>query len=133
MQNSLPLDKNCLCKQAKASSPLASCDEWFFARKQFTVLTACRLAWPDGWVDSQWPELHETLDAMPARVSVENQLVEDLHRAMGIFMQEHPQWDQYQLVQAAIARFLFQQGSKDPVAVRQYHGCLFRREQFCAL
>ena len=54
-----------------------------FVCQEFAVLTARRLASPDGRVDSQWPELHETLDAMPARVSVENQLAEDLHRAMG--------------------------------------------------
>ena len=44
---------------------------------------------------------------MSVHVSVENQMPEDLHRAMGVFIAEHPQWDQYRLVQAAIAGFLF--------------------------
>ena len=90
------------------------------------------MAWPDGSVDSQWIELHETPDAMPPHISVENQLAEDLHRAMGAFIEEHPQWDQYRLVQAAIAGFLFQQGCKDPSVVRHYLGGLFRRES-CTL
>lgn len=42
--------------------------------------------------------LQETPDAMPVHVSVENQLPEDLYRAMGLFISEHPQWDQYRLV-----------------------------------
>jgi hypothetical protein len=51
---------------------------------------------------------------------------------MGTFIEEHPQWDQYRLVQAAIAGFLFQQGCKDPSVVRHYLGGLFRRES-CTL
>ena len=69
---------------------------------------------------------------MAPHVSVENQLAEDLHRAMGTFIEEHPQWDQYRLVQAAIAGFLFQQGCKDPSVVRHYLGGLFRLES-CTL
>ena len=65
---------------------------------------------------------------MPVHVSVENQMPEDLHHAMGVFIEEHPQWDQYRLVQAAIAGFLFQQGCKDRAVVRHYLGGLFRRD-----
>ena len=104
-----------------------------FAGQEFAVLTASRLAWPDGWVDSQWPELHETPDAMPARVSVENQLSEDLHRAMGMLIEEHSQWDRDRLVQSAIAGVLFHQGCKNPSSVRYYFGGLFCREGSCTL
>ena len=45
---------------------------------------------------------------MPPHVSVENQLPQDLYEAMGRFISSHPQWDQYRLVQVAIAGFLFQ-------------------------
>ena len=65
---------------------------------------------------------------MPSHISVENQLREDLHCAMGTFIEKHPHWDQYRLVQAAIAGFLFQQGCKDPSVVRHYLGGLFQRE-----
>ena len=85
------------------------------------------LAWPDGWVDSQGTELRETPDAMPAHVSVENQWGQDRHRAKGVLIEEHPQWDQDRLVQAAMAGFLFQQGYKDPAVVRHDRGGLFRR------
>lgn len=61
-----------------------------FACQEFAVLTASRLASPDGWVDSQRPELHETPDAIPAQVSVENQLVEDLHRAWRVLLKRIP-------------------------------------------
>ena len=71
--------------------------------------------------------LQETPDAMPIHVSVENQLPEDLYRAMELFVSEHPQWDQYHLVQAPIAGFLFQQGCKERSVVRHYLGGLFRR------
>ena len=104
-----------------------------FACQEFAVLTASRLAWPDGWVDSQWPELHETPDAMPARVSVENQLSEDLHRAMRVLIEQPPQWDRHRLVQPAIAGVLFHQGCKNPSLVRHCFGGLFCREGSCTL
>ena len=104
-----------------------------FACQEFAVLTASRLAWPDGWVDSQWPELHETPDAMPERVSVENQLVEDLHRVIRVLIEEHPQWDRYRLVQAAIAGVLLHQGWKDPSLMRHYFGGSFCKEGSCTL
>ena len=119
------IDSSCL--EAKASAADASHDERYFTGKIFVVLTTGCLAWPDGWVDSEWAELHETPDAMPMHISVENQIAEDLHRAMGNFIEEHPQWDQYRVVQAAIAGFLFQQGCKDPSVVRHYLGGLLTR------
>ena len=111
---------------------LGSLDCRVFGWQETAFLTAPRLAWPDGCVDSEWPELHETPDAMPSHVSVENQLPEDLHQAMGTFIEEHPHWDQYRLVQEAIAGFLFQQGCKDPSVVRHYFRGLLRQES-CTL
>ncbi len=70
---------------------------------------------------------------MPARVSVENQLVENLHRAMRVLIEEHPQWDRHPLVQPAIAGVLFHQGCKNPSLVRHYFGGLFGREGSCTL
>lgn len=65
---------------------------------------------------------------MSCHVSVENQLPEDLHRALGPFIDEHPQWDQYRLVQAAIAGFLIQQGCKERAVVQQDLRGLFRKQ-----
>jgi hypothetical protein len=39
----------------------------------------------------------------------------------------HPQWDQYRLMQAALAGFLFQHGSQDRAVARHYLDGLFRR------
>lgn len=67
-------------------------------------------------------------DHVPAHVSVVNEFPEDLHHAMTQFIAAHPQWDQYRLMQAALAGFLFQQGCQQRVVVRHYLTGLFRRD-----
>ncbi|MCP9881353.1 DUF2811 domain-containing protein [Cyanobium sp. Alchichica 3B3-8F6] len=44
------------------------------------------------------------------------------------FVRLHPQWDQYRLMQAALAGFLFQHGCQDRVVARHYLDGLFRRQ-----
>jgi hypothetical protein len=66
-------------------------------------------------------------EAMPPHVSVENQFPEDLYEAMRTFIAAHPDWDQYRLMQSAVAGFLFQQGSKEPAVVQHYLNGLFQR------
>jgi hypothetical protein len=58
-------------------------------------------------------------------VSVENQFPKDLFDAMRLFIADHPQWDQYRLMQAAVAGFLFQQGCHDRAVSRLYLDSLF--------
>lgn len=53
----------------------------------------------------------------PRSVSIENQMPEDLFDAMREFIRLHPQWDQYRLMQAALAGFLFQHGATDGQAI----------------
>jgi hypothetical protein len=60
-------------------------------------------------------------------VSVENQFPEDLFDAMAGFIASHPEWDQYRLIQSAVAGFLFQQGCKEQAVVQHYLNGLFRR------
>lgn len=67
-------------------------------------------------------------DHPPATVSVENQLPEDLFDAMREFVRTHPQWDQYRLMQAALAGFLFQHGCEDRAVARHYLNGLFQRD-----
>ena len=67
-------------------------------------------------------------DHAPAFVSVVNEFPEDLYQAMGRFIGDHPQWDQYRLMQAALAGFLFQQGCQERAVVRHYLNGLFRRD-----
>lgn len=67
-------------------------------------------------------------DHAPRTVSIENQMPEDLFEAMREFIRVHPQWDQYRLMQAALAGFLFQHASHDRAVARHYLDGLFRRE-----
>ena len=71
-------------------------------------------------------------DQVPAYVSVENQMPEELFRAMREFIRLHPQWDQYRLMQSALAGFLFQQGCQDKPVVRHYLDGLFRKPEIAA-
>jgi hypothetical protein len=64
----------------------------------------------------------------PRTVSIENQMPEDLFDAMREFIRLHPQWDQYRLMQAALAGFLFQHGAKERSVARHYLDCLFQRD-----
>jgi hypothetical protein len=64
--------------------------------------------------------------ALPT-VSIENQMPEDLFEAMREFISSHPQWDQYRLMQAALAGFLFQNGCSHPSVTQHYLDGLFLR------
>ena len=44
------------------------------------------------------------------------------------FIESHPNWDQYRLVQAALAGFLVQNGIESREITRVYVGNMFRRE-----
>jgi len=72
--------------------------------------------------------MNQIPDIAPAYVSVVNEFPEDLYLAMGDFISSHPQWDQYRLMQAALAGFLFQQGCNNRVVAQHYLNGLFRRE-----
>lgn len=63
----------------------------------------------------------------PAYVSVVNEFPEDLYDAMRSFVRSHPHWDQYRLMQVAVAGFLFQQGSRERAVARHYLDGLFDR------
>ncbi|MCS5704890.1 DUF2811 domain-containing protein [Synechococcus sp. FGCU-3] len=67
-------------------------------------------------------------DHAPAYVSVENEFPEDLHQAMTGFIADHPQWDQYRLMQSALAEFLFQHGCQNRAVSSHYLDGLFRRD-----
>lgn len=76
------------------------------------------------------PEASSPVPSHPPRsVSIENQMPEDLFDAMREFIRLHPQWDQYRLMQAALAGFLFQNGSTDRSVARHYLDGLFQYGQ----
>lgn len=58
-------------------------------------------------------------------VSLRAEVPESLLDAMRSFIDHHPNWDQYRLVQAALAGFLVQHGHQDRAVTRCYLANLF--------
>ena len=58
-------------------------------------------------------------------VSFKCELHEHLQNAMKDFIDQHPNWDQYRILQAAIAGFLMQKGSSNRDLTRLYVGNMF--------
>jgi len=93
------------------------------------LLTTSGAACADGWVNKTRRRLADVPDALAVQVSVENQFPADLFESMVGFIEQHPQWDQYRLMQSALAGFLFQHGCQDRPVVRHYLDGLFRRPE----
>ena len=55
-------------------------------------------------------------------ISLKCELQENLQNAMKEFVEEHPNWDQYRIIQAAIAGFLMQKGFQNRDLTRLYIG-----------
>ena len=55
-------------------------------------------------------------------ISFKCELQENLQKAMKVFVEEHPNWDQYRIIQAAIAGFLMQKGLQNRDLTRLYIG-----------
>jgi len=60
-------------------------------------------------------------------ISFRTPLPAPLHAALTRFIEDHPQWDQYRLVQAALSGFLMQQGMVERQLTRRYVGSMFGR------
>ena len=58
-------------------------------------------------------------------ISFNCELNENLQRAMNEFVDKHPNWDQYRILQAAIAGFLMQKGFQTRDLTRLYIGKMF--------
>ena len=58
-------------------------------------------------------------------ISFKCELQEHLQKAMKEFVEEHPNWDQYRILQAAIAGFLIQKGFQNRNLTRLYIGNMF--------
>ncbi len=58
-------------------------------------------------------------------ISLKCELQENLQNAMKEFVEEHPNWDQYRIIQAAIAGFLMQKGFQNRDLTRLYIGNMF--------
>ena len=58
-------------------------------------------------------------------ISFKCELHENLQLAMSDFLEKHPNWDQYRILQAAISGFLMQKGFRDRNLTRLYVGNMF--------
>ncbi len=58
-------------------------------------------------------------------ISFKCELQENLQKAMKEFVEEHPNWDQYRILQVAIAGFLLQKGFQNRDLTRLYVGNMF--------
>ena len=58
-------------------------------------------------------------------ISFNCELQENLQKAMKEFVAEHPNWDRYRILQAAIAGFLMQKGFQNRDLTRLYIGNMF--------
>ena len=58
-------------------------------------------------------------------ISFKCELHENLQIAMSEFVEKHPNWDQYRILQAAIAGFLMQKGFQNRDLTRLYIGNMF--------
>jgi len=58
-------------------------------------------------------------------ISFKCELQENLQKAMKEFVEKHPNWDQYRIIQAAIAGFLMQKGFQNRDLTRLYIGNMF--------
>ena len=61
-------------------------------------------------------------------VSFQSEMPLVLHQAMVDFIERCPNWDQYRLVQAALAGFLVQNGADSREITRLYVGNMFSRD-----
>ena len=61
-------------------------------------------------------------------VSFQAEMPLPLHQAMADFIERCPNWDQYRLVQAALAGFLVQNGVDSRELTRLYVGNIIRRD-----
>ena len=79
--------------------------------------------------DSQMSDSQsQNSQSQPSLVSFQSELPQPLQEAMTRFIEHHPNWDQYRLVQAALAGFLVQNGIASREITRVYVGNMFRRE-----
>ena len=71
-------------------------------------------------------EIEETeITSKEEIISFKCELHGSLQNALKEFIDKHPNWDQYRLIQAAIAGFLMQKGFQDRTLTRLYVGNMF--------
>ena len=69
----------------------------------------------------------EVLNQKDEVISFKCELQENLQKALREFVEEHPNWDQYRILQAAISGFLMQKGFHNRHLTRLYLGNMFSK------
>ena len=64
-------------------------------------------------------------NSLPSKVSLETELSESLYQTMKDFVLHNPSWDQYKLINSALATFLVQNGCTDSSVSEIYLNQLF--------
>ncbi len=63
-------------------------------------------------------------------ISFQTEIPMKIQQAMKVYIEEHPNWDQYRLLQAALAGFLIQNGISSRLITRLYIGNMFGSHSF---
>ena len=63
-------------------------------------------------------------------ISFQTEIPIPIQQAMKAFIEKHPNWDQYRLLQAALAGFLIQNGISSRLITRLYIGNMFGSHSF---
>ena len=63
-------------------------------------------------------------------ISFQTDIPKSLQEAMKRYIEQHPNWDQYRLLQAALAGFLIQNGISSRLITRLYIGNMFQSRSF---
>ncbi len=63
-------------------------------------------------------------------ISFQTEIPKQIQHAMKVFIDKHPNWDQYRLLQAALAGFLIQNGISSRLITRLYIGNMFGSHSF---
>ena len=72
---------------------------------------------------------NEVLDSEEV-ISFQTEIPKSIQKAMKDYIEKHPNWDQYRLLQAALAGFLIQNGISSRLITRLYIGNMFRPRSF---
>ena len=63
-------------------------------------------------------------------ISFQTEIPTPIQQAMRVYIEKHPNWDQYRLLQAALAGFLIQNGISSRLITRLYIGNMFGSHSF---
>ena len=63
-------------------------------------------------------------------ISFQTKIPKSIQKAMKDYIEKHPNWDQYRLLQAALAGFLIQNGISSRLITRLYIGNMFGTHSF---